>query len=387
MYFDLGDIIDKYSDWILFTILLMFFVSIVKLALRKRFEESRSFRVLTGSLGFLLAFSMYYSIHKGWLHLNILGFGIFGAFLMIIMVFIIVYGLLRSYGTHKSRSLALGFSLSYISAWYIFPNHADLIADFFPPLNGLLLILFFISIYKVVMSFFQGRSLVSTAKDLKARFNTADDAEVEREVSDNKNEIRHLKRDTIKLTKTEINTIDDIEHHLKQMFELVKEKGNKVDQQEIAELTHILRAITRKEEVLKSGLHTITKHINAYKAIHKRSLPELQQRLNRTSDKRIRKTIEEEILYQRRMLEVLDFMSRYEHKIVEFTQSFNRLLFTALEKLKAQRSSDSLPYLKKAHDDLKDMKHIYEKQKAFEKYLIKLDKKTIRDLKKEKNKS
>jgi hypothetical protein len=384
-YLDLGALLDKYSDWILFTILLMFFVSIVKLALRKRFEESRSFRVLAGSLGFLLAFSMYYSIYKGWLYLNILGFGLFGAFLLISMILIIVYSFLMSYGVHKTRALAIGYALCYISAWYIFPNHAELVAAFFPPLNGLLLILFFISIYKAVSSFFQGKSLISAAKDLNAnaRFSTADDAEVEKEILDDKKEIRHLKRDTLKLTKNEINTINDIDNLLKQMYDLIKGKGNSISQQEVAEITNILRAITKKEDVLKNGLHIMAKHVNAYKTIHKRSIPELQKRLNRAFDKEIKSKIEREMLYQRRMLEVLDFMRKYEHRIVNFTQAFNQLLFTALERIKNSHPYDSIPYLKKAHNNLQEMKHIYEKQLKFEKYLIKTGKKTVHGLKKE----
>ena len=41
--------------------------------------------------------------------------------------------------------------------------------------------------------------------------------------------------------------------------------------------------------------------------------------------------------------------------------------------------------IKKAYDDLQEMKHIYKKQRRFEKYLLRLDKRTVRFLNKEKN--
>ena len=74
------------------------------------------------------------------------------------------------------------------------------------------------------------------------------------------------------------------------------------------------------------------------------------------------------------MIRILDFMNRYEHKIIEFSQAFNQLLFVALEKLKIQNTADSLPYFTKAYDDLQQMKHIYKNQKWFEKSLLKLSK-------------
>jgi hypothetical protein len=57
------------------------------------------------------------------------------------------------------------------------------------------------------------------------------------------------------------------------------------------------------------------------------------------------------------MLKILEFMNQYKHKITEFTQSFNGLLVAALEKLKNRQPNDSLPYLKKAYEDLQELKH------------------------------
>ena len=53
--------------------------------------------------------------------------------------------------------------------------------------------------------------------------------------------------------------------------------------------------------------------------------------------------------------------------------------------MKGKNAGDSLPYLEYAFKNLSDMKHIYEKQQEIEKYLLKLNKKTIKDLKKEKD--
>ena len=94
--------------------------------------------------------------------------------------------------------------------------------------------------------------------------------------------------------------------------------------------------------------------------------------------------IEDEIIYQKRMIEALDFMEKYEKRITDFTQSFNKFIYAAMQKLKGRYPSDALDYLVEAHKSLVGMKQIYQKQKEIEKYLLKLNKKTIKDLKKEK---
>ena len=109
----------------------------------------------------------------------------------------------------------------------------------------------------------------------------------------------------------------------------------------------------------------------------------LEKRLGEAKDKRKRKTIEEEIYYQKKMLQVLKFMEAYESKIVEFAQSFNKLLYRAMDRLKSRYPNDAVAYLEHARQSLLAMKNIYEKQKDIERYLLKINKKTISDLKRE----
>jgi hypothetical protein len=85
------------------------------------------------------------------------------------------------------------------------------------------------------------------------------------------------------------------------------------------------------------------------------------------------------------MLDVLDFLEKFESKIKTFAQDFNNVLYTAMWKIKSQHQADALAYLDHARQSLAKMKHIYEKQKELEQYLLKLNKKTIKDLKKERD--
>ena len=386
----LGPFISKYSDWIMFTLLLFLFWAIAGIALKKRFEESRYLRALITSTALMLAVGTYYSVYRGWLHLSLEGLGFFGAVLLFIVVFFIVFGLLRGYGMRLSNALTLGFALFYISLWAVIPNILHTFQERFPPVNGILLLLFVVSVFKVMAAFFRHsrKSPLDIAKGLqKAHFSpadTEDDVEIEREEKEEKREAKLLKKKAMKITDAEIRTIEELEDYLEQMINVIKGRGSNIDLQEISELTHVLRRIGRKENILKQGLRLIRKHINAYKAIHLRNIPELEKRLSEVKDDKAKKSIEKEITYQKWMLQALDFMQRYESKIMGFTETFNKLLYAAMQKLKSRYPTDAQEYLIHAYNGLQEMKHIFEKQREIEKYLLKLNKKTISDLRKEK---
>ena len=384
-----GSFISQYSDWILFTLLLFFFWAVAGIALKRRFEESRYLRVLITSIALALAVGTYYSVYQGWLHLSLQGLGLFGAVLLLIVIFFIIFGLMRGYGLRLSTALPLGFALFYVSLWAVIPNILTTFRETFPPVNGILIILFVVSVFKVLAAFFSHsrRSPLKIAKAMgKPDFFTPneEDPEIEREEREEKKEVRLLKKRSMKLTKMEINTIEEIEEYLEQMIRVIKGKGNDIDQEEIAELFHALRQIAKKEGLLKHGLDLIKRHEKAYKNIHQRDVSELEKRFSGAKDKAEKKVIEEEIVYQKKMVEALEFMENYEKKIVDFTQSFNKLIYTGMQKLKGRYPSDAQDYLVEAHKSLTGMKQVYEKQKEIEKYLLKLNKKTIKDLKREK---
>jgi len=84
------------------------------------------------------------------------------------------------------------------------------------------------------------------------------------------------------------------------------------------------------------------------------------------------------------MIATIDFIETYENRIIEFTQNLNKTLSKAIEKLKTIHPHECLEYLEYAKKELSAMKHIFKKQKDLEKFVLKLSKKTIKDLKKEK---
>ncbi|RJR23289.1 MAG: hypothetical protein C4582_05680 [Desulfobacteraceae bacterium] len=385
-----GSLISDYSDWILFTLLLFFFWAVVGIALRRQFEESRYLRVLGTSTALALAVGTYYSVYQGWLHLSLEGLGFFGAVLLFIVIFFIIFGLIRGFGMRTANALPLGFALFYVSLWAVIPNILYTIRETFPPVNGILLVLFVVSVFKVVTAFFRHlrSSPLDIARDLKKRDfapRSSEDVEIDREEEQERGEMKLVKRKTMKLTGFEIKTVEEIGHYLEVMIGIIERKGGRMDAGEVAELTQALRQIGKREVLLTQGLELIKRHVNAYRRLHRKNLPELEKRFQNEKDPAKKKIIEEEMTYQKRMLQVLDFLEANESRILSFSQAFNKIIATAIQSLKGGSASEARDLLVRAHGGLREMKQVYEKQKNIEKYILTLDRRTIGDLKKEKD--
>ena len=383
-----GSFISQYSDWILFTLLIFFFWSVVGISLKKRFPDNRYLRALVTATALMLAVGTYFSIYRGWLHLSLQGLGLLGAFLVLIIVFFVIYGLIRGYGMSTANALPLGFILFYLSLWAVSPNILHNIADIFPQVNGILGILFFVSLFKMFLAFFHysNKTPNQAAKEFKASsIPEIDFQEIETEIKDDKKERKLIKNKAVKLTNMEIKSMDHIRKALNEIVVLVRKEGNSLSRENMIVISERLKEIASNEDILNNGLNIIKKHVDMYSEHHKKDVKELEERLRKTKGKKKRKIIEEEIYYQKSMLDALSFMEKQEPVIRQFTKEFNQLVYSGMQKAKNGYPVDALPELEQAFSRLRDMRNIFKNQKEIEKYLVKLDRKVIKDLEKEKD--
>jgi hypothetical protein len=394
-YIQPGPFISKYQDWILIIILIFFFWSVVGLALKKRFGDSKHFRILVTSTGLFMAISTYYSIYQGWINFTFESLGMFGVFLALVVVFFIIFGLVRSYGMKLNNALPLSYALLYLALWGFSPNIFDNISDIAPPVNLILLVLFFASIWKVVRGFFHhSRSDASGSlhiadkaiKSLKAP--SADETEAQTQIEDEtkaeKAEQKHIKKDTLKITDLEIKTVDDIEQNVSRMMQLLHERGNNLSAADADSITHVLQKINQDESILKRGLVEIQREAVAYENEHKKEIAEQRQRHAKTKDPKILRFLSELEKFEAQMYQASKFVEQNEKKIIDFAKSFNQQIQAALMQIKDKKARSAMNFLGYAKRNLSGMKHIYEKQHKLERYLLKTGRKTIKDLKREK---
>ena len=383
-----GQFIARYSDWILFTLLIFFFWSVVTIALKKRFGDTKASRFLATSTALMLAVGTYYMIYKGRLHLSLQGLGMFGAMLILIIIFFILFGLQRNYGMKVSVSLPLGFVLFYISIFALTPNLMTNIQDIFPLAKPIMAVLFAISLFRLITAFFRHSkpNLLKIGKTLeKSIISVNDEPEINKEITEDKKEKKLLKGKTQKLTKMEIRSVDDMENSLNHLIKLIKENDKNITKDEAFKISQLLRQISQKENILVGSMPVLKKHTEIYKKHHRKDIAELDKRLREAINNPPQQNmIRQEIHHQKQMLETIDFIQTYENRILKFTQQLNKTILKGIEKLKTIHPHECLEYLEYAKKELSAMKHILIKQKELEKYIVSLTKKSVKNLKKEK---
>jgi len=129
----------------------------------------------------------------------------------------------------------------------------------------------------------------------------------------------------------------------------------------------------------------INEQLSRYQTVEKKDLAVLKRRLAAAKDKAKAALIKDEIYYHQKIIETEKFMQQYEQPMVEFADAFNGLLGTAIERLESGNPVGALPHLELISKKLFQMKPVFEKQVEIEKYLLKLNKRKVDDLKKEKS--
>ena len=386
-----GDILKgSYGEWITLALFCILFIAVAGAVLPKHLTEKRYGKAITIILGIILGLGLY--ITKDVFHFNFESFGFMAIWIILILAFMLLFGLFKM-GTRKDLAIAATYCIMFLSFSLLTPSLFDAISESFPLINLVFIGAFAYLLIKLIIamigkkpSFDKAHELMSSLRKPEindSKSESKNESEIDQDIKDDKKEQKLIKHKTRKLTKEEIKTVDDIEDAVEGMVKLVNERGNDVNKDEIDELKRALRQIAQKEEILKRGLNLITDHIKAFKTLHRKDSKELQERLSKTNERKKKRTIEEEIHYQERMLQALDFMDRYGPKIEQFARNLNRLIFEAMQKVNQGNPKDAESYLNHARTELAGIRHIYQKQKELENYLLKINKKTIRDLKKE----
>jgi len=143
-----SQILSEYSEWVYFTLILIFFISVSGISLRKHFDKPYV-KPLIISVGFMLSVGVF--MLKGRLIAIFEGWGILGTILLVVMAAAIPYGFCRGFGMRANKAFYLTYIVFYILAWTNFPAIYYWLADKnMGFVNLALLILFFVSIYKII---------------------------------------------------------------------------------------------------------------------------------------------------------------------------------------------------------------------------------------------
>jgi hypothetical protein len=371
-----SEILSQYSEWIYFTLVLVFFVSLSGIALRKHFDKPYV-KPLIISVGLMLTFSVFR--YRGRLTAIFEGWGILGSILLVVIVGVIPYGLARGFGMSGSRAFYLTYILFYILSWVKFPEIYQILADNNLGIINLgLLVLFFVAIFKVV-KFGKLPSLGSP----KLEGSNPLRPEISREIEIEGDENRLVKRQAEKMTKIEIRTIGDMAEALAEIQQIIETHRNNLPKEERERIAHILKEISKKEKLFNKSVQNLRKLFQRIDVIDLKELQELKERLAKVDDKQ-RQIVKTEIREEEEKIRIEKSILDYETRLGQYLNSFNGFLMEAVGHIRGSPYPyDANAPLVRARVVLKDIFEMAKEIKVLEEKLVSLTKSKKKLLKKE----
>jgi hypothetical protein len=374
---NLSDFLSQYSEWIYFTLVMVFFISVAGITMRKHFSKPYV-KPLIISVGLMLTIGVFY--FKDSLTTIFAGWGIIGTILLVIVGATIPYGLSRGFGLSRKKAFYLTFILFYILFWVQFPQiYYTLAENNLGLVNLALLILFFVAVYKLIKH-------VRSSHKIDTDLNSGSPyiSQIDNDIDTLGTEKRLLKKQAQKVTKREIRTIGDIDDSLSEIQQLIETNRNDLPRSEREKILHILTKSLKKEELFKKGLQGLQTVFKRIRVMDADQLQKLRIRLA-NADGKERKILETEIADEEERIEIEKSIFVFKERLVEFLDAFNKRIELAVEKVRASAyPHDAKIHLLNARVILKQMSQMLGEMKALEDKLISLVKKDKKLLKKEK---
>lgn len=377
-----------WGEWVLITILCGLFIAIVGAFLPKHITEKRYGKALVTFLGLIMGGGLY--LAKDLYNFDLESFGFWAFGLIIIVAMIVTFGLTRI-GASKPTAIALSYCLVFLTFVMKEPSLFDSIAETMPVLNLIFYLLFFFMIGRLFMNMFSHKHTAIDAlrkiKDMDFRQPLPKETwkEIDSEVATDKREDKDIKRQTMKLTKRDLNTVQDMHSDIDEMQKLIRTKGKKIDKEEVAQLQNRLRRLRNEEDALRKGQEIIPRQLNLYRLRHTKQLELVRNRLKDTKDNEQRKYLLREVESHKKALNMIDNIKGLNDKAINDKREFDRNLYAAMLRLRDRKPEESVQLLSRSKGYLDELKKSCEYQRRLEKELIGINKKTIKELEREKD--
>ena len=369
-----SDFLNQYSEWIYFTLILVFFISIDGLTLRKHFEKPYV-KPLIITVGLMMTVGVFMMREK--LVLIFQGWGILGTILLVFVAATIPYGLCRGFGMPANRAFYVVYILFYILSWVKFPEVYYYLGDHNMGLVNLaLLILFFIAVYKIIT---MKKSLTDLVGSLKME--SPFKKEIRREMELQDQESRVLEREENKVTKVEIKSIKDIEESLVEMLRIIQTDSTNLTTQDRARIAETLKRISSREDVFLKTLQNLKQLLLQLRVLDGKQIQEMKNRLARATGKE-KQALEKEIFLEEEKLKAESDVVALEQKLEQGMGAFNNIMRQTVQVLNSSAyPAEAVPPLSQARMILKDIMDVIEKMKKCEENLERLTKNEKNNLK------
>lgn len=373
-----GLILTQYADWVYFTLVLIFFIAVAGVALRRHFDKPYV-KPLIISVGLMLTVGIFR--YKLWLVKIFEGWGLLGGLLLVFVAATIPFGLARGFGLPTGRAFYLSYILFYIISWVKYSEIYTLMGEHNLGLVNLaLLILFFWSLYRVISFGWKPKA------DLGRSFDNTSPAapQISREMDTEIKESDWVKRRAVPATEYELNSVDRMAAALTDIERTMERHRNNLDAEDRARIQGALQQMSNSENLLKQNLIGVQEIFQRLRRVDAQQLQELKARASTTTGKE-KGLLLAEVAREEDKLRLEAAIVQADQRLVQLIGEFNAVLATALQRMGGSvHPYDAMPNIKKAGQVLGQIRAVLKQVKDAEKQVLRLEKLEARLLVQEK---
>jgi len=371
-----SEILFQYSEWIYFTLVLVFFISIAGITLKRHFDKPYV-KPLIISVGLMLTVGVFKfkshvaDIFEGW--------GILGTILLVIIAATIPYGLCRGFGMSAGKAFYLSYILIYIFSWVKFQEFYQGLADKNLGLvNFGLLILFLFSIFKVL------KPRKSPSFD---HVNLGESSpirpEIDRDIDVEGQENKLIEGQAVKMTLIGIRSMEDIGKAIDEILGIIESHRNNLPREEREKIADQLSRISNDEDIFKKNVRKLQNLFQRLDAVDAQHFRELKRRFEKSSGKE-KRLLKAEIEGEKEKIDLERMIFEFERKLTQAVNTFNQYLKVAIDYVRASPYPyDAIQPLAEAKKILNSIFSMMKKTAQIEEKLVSLAKTEKKLLKKE----
>ena len=362
-----SELLSQYSEWIYFALVLVFFISIAGITLRKHFD-SPYVKPMIVSVGIMLTVGVF--MFKERLIMIFEGWGIMGLVLLVFLVAMIPYGLCKGYGMPSNKAFYLTYILLYVVSWIAFPALFHSLAAWNLGLVNLgFLIMFIVSIFKLIPI-----KKSNTGLSEKFKKERPFQSEIGQNIKSENRDEKTIKYGIGAVLKFEANNINDMAEALAQIQRLVENHRNNLANGDRRQIALFLQSLTEKESLFRKGFLNLQRIFEQVSIIDVKQLDDLKKRIQKVSKKE-RQILIAEIEREEQKLQIHSSIKDLEAKLSAVINSFNGQLKLAVDNLNSQESYyTAKDYISKARISLVDLNEVIRKIDDLKNKLIKITK-------------
>ena len=370
--------LSQYSEWVYFSLILVFFISIAGITLRHYFDNPYV-KPLIISVGLMLTAGVF--MIKDRIAIIFESWGTLGTVLLVLIAAIVPYGLCTGFGMKAGKAFHVTYILFYVLSWIKFPQLYHALADRNLGLINLALLIFFaFSVFKL---FSFRRSAGAIEHDLVNR--SPYRHQIEDEIGSEDKEERLVKKQGRKRTTIETDSMEDIASELAGIQRIVDKSSNNLSLEDRRKMTRLLEQMKAKEDIFRNQTNTLQRLFQKMKVMDVKQLQELKQRIVNASGKE-KHILKSELEREDEKIRIEETGRTIQSRLDQYLSSFNQHIGSAIKKINENSPpSAAKPHLYNARIILNDMFRMLKDMKFMESKLIDLIKTEKHLLKKERN--